>query len=122
MSTAVLIVEDNVSEREVLRAVLEHEDMAVTCAGDGVEALQLLAGGYMPQVMIVDYSMPRMSGPELIRVLQAASNWKGIPVLGLSGDPDATKVPGVRELLEKPATPFDIAEAVKRLESGSAPG
>ncbi len=67
----VLVVEDNADARESLRRLLEAEGHEVAVAGDGGEALGLLAS-FRPQLALVDVGLPGMSGYELARAMRTA--------------------------------------------------
>jgi signal transduction histidine kinase len=62
----IVVVDDHAGVRASVRAVLEDESHRVLVADSGPAALALL-GAEPVQVMLVDYCMPGMSGPELIR-------------------------------------------------------
>ncbi|MCW2504959.1 MAG: response regulator receiver protein, partial [Actinomycetia bacterium] len=61
---AILIVEDDVSLRELLRFVLERGGHTVHAAGDGAEALSMVDALH-PDLLISDHEMPRVNGSEL---------------------------------------------------------
>jgi two-component system chemotaxis response regulator CheY len=65
MST-VLVVEDDDDLRDVVVQTLERNGFAVAGARDGQEALELLAKGPLPNLILLDLMMPRMSGYELL--------------------------------------------------------
>jgi len=61
----VLVVDDNKVDRQVLRHYLEAMEHEVLTAGDGIEALKLM-GQHRFHLVMTDWTMPRMSGLELI--------------------------------------------------------
>ena len=66
----VLVADDNQEIREMLFEALSAIDCAVTCVGDGQEALvNLEAGPY--DLLITDYNMPRLNGMDLLRRTRA---------------------------------------------------
>ncbi len=67
-SLRILVVEDEPDIREMLVACLSQE-AEVEGAADGQEALELLARGPMPSVILLDLRMPRLSGEGLLRAL-----------------------------------------------------
>ena len=58
----VLIVDDDITSRYLVAAALEQAGMAVTEAGDGREALHVLAQGPLPDILLLDVMMPVMDG------------------------------------------------------------
>ena len=63
-SCKILLVDDSPEMRDVLRAMLQIEGHEVTTATNGAEALALLRSGVAPEVIILDLTMPVMSGWE----------------------------------------------------------
>lgn len=64
----ILIVDDEFPIRELFRYVFEDAGHKVTLAGNGREALDALQSG-TPDFMVLDVSMPEMSGPEMVAEL-----------------------------------------------------
>lgn len=88
----ILLVEDSPADvrlaREVLNeARLQHE---LFVAGDGEQALQMLrdpvahTGGQLPDLVLLDLNLPRMSGHEVLAEIKRDPRWRRIPVLILS--------------------------------------
>jgi CheY-like chemotaxis protein len=79
----VLIVEDDLIELSLLnRAVkdLGYNSLHITHAKDGEHALTTL-NDFTPQLIILDLSMPKMNGLELLKELKSNSNYRDIPVV-----------------------------------------
>jgi DNA-binding response OmpR family regulator len=90
----VLVVDDEVALRDVLRRMLEGEGCGVLTAGDGTEALEILqAHPDSISVVILDWVMPQMSGIELLRWMKTQHHIEHIPVIMLTAldDPERTK-------------------------------
>ncbi|MBI4061122.1 MAG: response regulator [Elusimicrobia bacterium] len=68
--TNILIVDDEVSIRELLRDVLEAEGRTFTLASSGAEALEKI-GKTRFDLVLIDWSMPGMSGIQALRTLRA---------------------------------------------------
>ena len=82
----VLLVEDDADTREVLRAILESGGFRVTVAVDGFEALLTLermrrADPATPCVVVLDYMMPRCSGPEFRARQLAMPGLATVPII-----------------------------------------
>ena len=84
-SMTALIVDDSRSQRGVLRHLLEVQRLNVVEAGDGEEALQVMAGNGNISLVLTDYQMPRMNGLELVRELRNTYAPNELAVIGVSG-------------------------------------
>ena len=79
----VLLVEDEPAQREVLSYNLEAEGFRVVQAGNGEDALMLVDED-MPDIIILDWMMPQLSGIEVCRRLKIRPETRGIPIIMLS--------------------------------------
>jgi two-component system response regulator MprA len=113
MSGYVLVVDDEVCIRELLRAFLEEEGYAVETAANGAEALDRVAV-QPPALVLSDINMPVMSGPELCRALQA--RWLAAPVVLMSAGLCDDTVAGLNGAAGFLAKPFDLDELVSTVE------
>ena len=92
----ILIVEDDLTQREMLREYLELEDFEVREARDGLQALTELRS-FDPHVIITDYRMPHMNGQDLIREIRNEPRWAAVPVVFFSAlDEEKISVDGRR--------------------------
>jgi two-component system, OmpR family, phosphate regulon response regulator PhoB len=79
----VLLVEDEPAQREVLAYNLEAEGFRVVQAGNGEDAL-LLVDEDRPDIIILDWMMPELSGIEVCRRLKLRPETRTIPIIMLS--------------------------------------
>lgn len=79
----VLLVEDEPAQRTVLAYNLEAEGFAVTQADNGEDAL-VLVDEEEPDIIILDWMMPKVSGIEVCRRLKMRPETRGIPIIMLS--------------------------------------
>lgn len=79
----VLLVEDEPAQREVLAYNLEAEGYAVRRAENGEEAM-MLVDEMLPDLIILDWMMPLLSGIEVCRQVKTRSDTREIPVIMLS--------------------------------------
>ena len=79
----VLLVEDEPAQREVLAYNLEAEGFRVVQAGNGEDALMLVDED-TPDIIILDWMMPELSGIEVCRRLKIRPETRGIPIIMLS--------------------------------------
>ena len=112
----VLVVDDDKAVRESLRRSLEFNGYAVSLAGDGAEALALIAAS-SPDVVIMDVMMPRLNGIEATRALRSAGN--DVPILVLTArDAIGDRVDGLDAGADDYLTkPFALVELLARLRA-----
>ncbi|MEM7596199.1 MAG: phosphate regulon transcriptional regulator PhoB [Pseudomonadota bacterium] len=80
---SVLLVEDEPAQREVLAYNLEADGFQVTSAENGEEAL-LLVDETAPDIILLDWMLPNVSGIEVCRQLKSRSATKGVPIIMIS--------------------------------------
>ena len=110
----VMIVDDDPDIRETLAELLHDEGFDVATAANGVEALDLLASGPLPNVILLDMMMPVMNGFEFRLAQKMAEELAPIPVLIITagadhraGEMDAAAV------LRKPLNLPRLLEAIR---------
>jgi CheY-like chemotaxis protein len=79
----ILLVEDSRFLRIATERILSKAGYRVICAGDGDEAL-VLAGSNIPDLIVLDMLLPKLSGPEVLRSLKENERTTHIPVVVLS--------------------------------------
>lgn len=114
--TKVLIVDDEVGVRELLKDALKLAGFETQSASDGMSALTTLRT-FTPDIMIIDINMPLMDGFELVERLRQSGN--EVPVLMLSARADRVDVTrgltlGADDYVVKP---FGLEELVLRLKA-----
>jgi len=114
----VLIVEDEPAQREVLAYNVRAEGYQVTTAEAGDEALDLVRET-PPDVIILDWMLPNVSGIEVCRQLKMAGETARIPVIMLSArSEEGDRVRGLETGADDYVTkPYSIAELLARLRT-----
>ena len=79
----ILVVEDEQAQRLILQHNLEEAGYEVVTAEDGEVGLEHIKD-YKPDIIVLDWMMPKLSGIELCRQIKSASNTKKTPVIMLS--------------------------------------
>lgn len=79
----VLVVEDEPAQREVLAYNLEAEGFRVSRAENGEEAI-LLVDEVAPDIIVLDWMLPNLSGIEVCRQLKMRTETRGVPIIMLS--------------------------------------
>lgn len=114
----VLLVEDEPAQREVLAYNLEAEGYTVRQAQNGEEAMLLIAEA-VPDLIILDWMMPLMSGIEVCRQVKTRPETRAIPVIMLSARSE--EVDAVRGLDtgadDYVIKPYNLRELMARVRS-----
>ena len=115
MSYCVLIVEDDVHIRELLKLYLEKEGYGVTVAADGRQGLEQFRRE-KPDLILLDVMMPGMDGWEVCRAVRAESQ---VPVIMLTAKSETDdKVMGLKAGADDYITkPFEMKEVLARIEA-----
>ncbi|WP_290794808.1 hybrid sensor histidine kinase/response regulator, partial [Halomonas sp.] len=114
-----LVVEDNLINQQVARAMLERLGCRVTIAGSGEAALQLVAENRF-DLIFMDIQMPDMDGLEVTRRLRARHDWAaGAPIVAMTaGGPGGERArclaAGMNGYLTKPLRQELLLEALSR--------
>jgi two-component system, sensor histidine kinase and response regulator len=110
----VLIVDDELDLREILRDAFQDEGFAVEVACDGAEAMRRLARLPRPVAVILDIVMPVMDGNEVLTAMQRDPELAAVPVIVTTSDPSRAprNVPVVRKPLDLDA----LIDRVKALQ------
>ena len=114
----VLVVEDEPAQREVLAYNLEAEGFAVSRAQDGEEALMLVEET-APDVIVLDWMMPNLSGIEVCRRLKVKPDTRGIPIIMLSArSEEVDRVRGLETGADDYVIkPYSVIELMARVRS-----
>lgn len=115
----ILVVEDDLAIRETIAELLQDEGYSVSCASNGAEALDRLASGDAPNLIVLDLMMPVMDGWAFRSVQRDDPRLSAIPVLVLSAghgvDSRAVAGLGAEAFLPKPFDLSKFVDAVHRL-------
>ncbi len=114
----VLVVEDEMAQREVLAYNLEAEGYRVVRAENGEEALLLVAED-LPDVIVLDWMMPHLSGIEVCRRLKSRGETRVIPIIMLSArSEDIDKVRGLETGADDYVVkPYSVSELMARVRT-----
>ena len=114
----IVVAEDHADIRFVLQHALERAGHQVVVAADGEEALAMVRR-HVPDVVVTDVDMPRMTGLDLCRAIRADARLRHIPVVLASGslmpgDARADEA-GATATLLKPFLPAQLLACVAAL-------
>jgi len=120
----ILIVEDNLEAREMIRALLEDFGATITSA-PSVKTAVTLAAAKRPELVITDLNMPDHDGYELARCLQGVL--PGVPIIAVSGcvsetDRARTGAHGFAAHLAKPVEAPLLVQTIQTILAGQHHG
>ena len=114
----ILVVEDEPAQREVLSYNFAAEGFSVTTAENGEEAL-LLVGEVQPDIIVLDWMLPSVSGIEVCRRLKSRPETRAIPVIMLSArSEEVDRVRGLETGADDYVIkPYSIVELMARVRT-----
>jgi len=114
----VLVVEDEPAQREVLAYNLEAEGFRTSRAEDGEEGL-LMVSEDAPDVIVLDWMMPNLSGIEVCRRLKVSPKTRSIPIIMLSAkSEEIDKVRGLETGADDYVVkPYSVSELMARVRT-----
>ncbi|MCT8161765.1 response regulator [Pseudoruegeria sp. SHC-113] len=115
----VLVVDDLETNRRILDVRLSRWGMDVTLADGAPAALALLDAGAVPDIFVLDYCMPDVSGEDLYKEIRKRPALAAVPAIILSsGETSAIRArlleEGLEEILPKPARTEQLARVLSR--------
>jgi CheY-like chemotaxis protein len=120
----VMVVEDNLINRKVVVSLLTKLGFAVLVAEDGRQAVDLITGGEVPDIILMDIQMPVMDGLEATRLIRA---WEiqnerriALPIVAMTAnafesDKAQCLAAGMNEFLSKPFNFNDLSTLLTTL-------
>ena len=125
MPVKILIADDEPNQLELLSYNLVRAGFDVAQAHDGQAAMTMIED-WRPDLVVLDWMMPHMSGIELCRILRSRADTKLLPIIILSargeeGDRTLGLDTGADDYISKPFSPRELVSRVKALYGDPAP-
>ncbi|WP_412504680.1 phosphate regulon transcriptional regulator PhoB [Roseovarius sp. SYSU LYC5161] len=114
----VLLVEDELAQREVLAYNLEADGFSVAAAENGEEAL-MMVDEVVPDVIVLDWMLPNVSGIEVCRQLKTRSETRAVPIIMLSArSEEVDRVRGLETGADDYVVkPYSVVELMARVRA-----
>lgn len=115
-----LVIDDSRTTRLILKQILKQLGFEVSEAGDGKEALDVLARMERADLVLVDWDMPVMNGYEFLNAVRAQREYDRLPLMMITAHTEAECVAraleaGANEYVMKPFTEDVICEKIELL-------
>jgi two-component system phosphate regulon response regulator PhoB len=125
MAVNILLVEDEPGIQELLKFNLTQAGHRITVTGDAEQALQFLRHG-LPDVILLDWMLPGMSGIDLCRRLRSDERYQPVPIIMLTArGEERDKVlgldTGADDYITKPFSPRELVSRIKAVLRRRAP-
>lgn len=113
---SVLVIDDSLSDRMLLRAALAPYDIEVLGVASGIEGIEA-AQHHRPDAVVVDWHMPGLDGAAIISVLRANPRTRRVRIIVLTGSDEPAlrqqaEALGVDDFIIKPPSAGQLATAV----------
>jgi len=117
MKKCILVVEDQVDNRQILRDLLTNAGFDIVEAVNGEEAIAF-AQASRPDLILMDIQLPILDGYEATRHIKADPDLKSIPIIvvtsyALSGDEEKARLAGCDDYVAKPFSPRLLLAKIK---------
>ncbi|MFN2601909.1 MAG: response regulator [Gemmatimonadaceae bacterium] len=120
--TCVLVIDDDPTQRDLIRRFLSKEGFCVRSADSGEEGLRL-AHELLPIAITLDVMMPDMDGWAVLKALQSDSILKNVPVVMITmvDDPARGFTLGAADYVTKPVNRHRLSKILKRYSCSNPP-
>ncbi|MBW4656335.1 MAG: response regulator [Kaiparowitsia implicata GSE-PSE-MK54-09C] len=117
----ILIVDDSTTIRMQVRDMLPKGNFEVLEARDGAEGLEVIHSA-RPNLVLLDFFMPRMNGWEVVQQIQGNPALKTIPIVMMSGRKEDVEktVPELFDYFEFVSKPFEQSRLFQAIKSATA--
>ncbi|NWF98607.1 MAG: response regulator [Nitrospirae bacterium] len=113
----ILVVEDNQDSRELVVKVLKNKGYQMIEAEDGEQAIEK-AIAESPNLILLDISLPKLSGYEVAKKLKEMDEFKDIPIIAftahaMKGDREKVLIAGFEGYISKPVNVRELPNQIK---------
>jgi CheY-like chemotaxis protein len=115
----ILVADDETDIRNILRRLLLSEGFCVSEAGNGIEALAA-AEHCDIDLVLIDITMPRMSGAEAVRELRANPRYASTPIMMMTGHAPAGVASQLGDITLFPK-PLDLSQVLSAIQQAVRP-
>lgn len=115
-----MVIDDSRAMRSILRRIVTELGFDCVEAANGQEALDIMNGGSLPDVALVDWNMPVLDGLSYISAVRGNRDWRDVSLMMVTTEGEHAQVvralaAGAHEYVIKPFTPDAIQEKLQIL-------
>lgn len=119
MKPHILLIEDDLSLTELVRYNLEHEGFTITCTSDGEEGW-VMAQESPPDLILLDWMLPNLSGIEICRRLRRHPETANVPIIMLTARAEESDRirgldTGADDYITKPFSPKELIARIQAI-------
>jgi twitching motility two-component system response regulator PilG len=113
----ILVVDDSATVRKLISSKLEKSGHEVTCAVDGVDAMDKL-NEFVPDLILLDIMMPQLDGYQVCKLIRTNELTKDVPIVMISGkdgffDKVRGRMAGTTGYITKPFGPETLMKTLE---------
>ncbi|MDP1557418.1 MAG: phosphate regulon transcriptional regulator PhoB [Nitrosomonas sp.] len=117
MSATVLVVEDELAIQALISYNLRNAGLVALCANSAEQAVSMV-NNVLPDLVLLDWGLPNMSGIEFARILRRETRTKSVPIIMLTArDEENDKIFGLEvgadDYITKPFSPRELIARIK---------
>ena len=87
-----LVIDDSRAMRRIVSGILEGLGYEVQQAGHGREGLDVLDGGWLPELVCVDWNMPVMDGLQFVSAVRSNPAWRQLTIMMVTSESEHTQI------------------------------
>ena len=115
-----LVIDDSRAMRRIVGSILEDFGYEVRQAGDGRQALDVLAEGWAPDLCCIDWNMPVMDGLQFVSAVRSNPAWRSVTLMMVTTESEHGQIvralaAGAHEYLIKPFTADAVGDKLALL-------
>jgi two-component system chemotaxis response regulator CheY len=115
-----MVIDDSRAMRSILRRIVTELGFDCVEAANGQEALDIMNGGSLPDVALVDWNMPVLDGLSYVSAVRGNRDWRDVSLMMVTTEGEHAQVvralaAGAHEYVIKPFTPDAIQEKLQIL-------
>jgi two-component system, chemotaxis family, chemotaxis protein CheY len=115
-----LVIDDSRAMRRIVTGILEGLGYEVSQAGNGLEGLDVLNRGCIPDLACVDWNMPVMDGLQFVSAVRANPAWRNVAIMMVTSESEQVQIvralaAGAHEYVIKPFTADAIRDKLALL-------